>query len=262
MKKLGIISFLLILSLFVIIPLDYANAEPILISFSADRDRIVYDGKWTDVQEWKQSSLDKFAYTDGSSIILRTAHQGNFIYVLIDFVTDVSPDHVSDKALICIDGKNDKSEVPGNDDYCFGVALGQKAGFTLQGGSPLAVSNNFVKITNPKGFIGTSAVSDVNDRYSKIPHSSYEFRIPIDVFGRSDIYGFYFTVFDDSTGQFYSWPKINPEKPFKIPSPSLWGEIVSPDKSLPEFQWPLLALLPSMLIVIYLARIKNNLKLH
>jgi len=234
------------------------ESESILITLSGDRNEVIFDGKWTNRDEWKKSSLDEFQFTDGTNVVLRTAHQDNFIYVFIDAVTDTNPDKGTDKAVICFDGNNDKTLLAGNDDYCFGVALGNNNGFVLQGGSNISLSNNFKKLSHPNGFIATSTISDQNDRYSKIPHSGYEFKIPIELFGRSDNYGFYFSVYDGYLDKFYSWPDINPTKPFKIPSPSQWGNIVSPDKSLPEFDLPLLLLLPALLLVITIARLKRN----
>jgi hypothetical protein len=232
--------------------------ESVLITLSDDRNQVIFDGRWTNQDEWKKTSLDEFEFTAGTNIVLRTAHQDNFIYVFIDAVTDKKPDKGEDKAIICFDGNNDKTLLPGNDDYCFGVSLGNNNGFVLQGGSNISFSNNFKKISKPDGFIAISAISDQNDRYSKIPHPSYEFKIPIELFGRSDNYGFYFSVYDGYSDKFYSWPDINPTKPLKIPSPSQWGNIISPDKSLPEFDLPLLLLFPALLLVITIARWKGN----
>ena len=114
---------------------------------------------------------------------------------------------------------------------------------------------NFKKISNTEGFIGAGTKSDQNDKYSKIPHSSYEFKIPLNLFERSDVYGFYVLVFDASTNQYYSWPtNISPDGVFDIPSPNKWGELVSPDKSIPEFNFPLLVMIPSLFLVIYFTR--------
>ncbi|MEK6870640.1 MAG: hypothetical protein AABX09_03790, partial [Thermoproteota archaeon] len=52
--------------------------------------------------------------------------------------------------------------------------------------------------------------------------------------GRSDNYGFYVNVFDDSSNVVYSWPEDIKLESFDIPSPLLWGNLISPDKSLLE----------------------------
>jgi len=56
---------------------------------------------------------------------------------------------------------------------------------------------------------------------------------------RSDNYGFYLSVYDASLDKFYSWPE-NSRNTSDIPPPSEWGDIISPDKSLPELNLPIL----------------------
>lgn len=261
--------FVIILFLMLIPVLQSTNAAPsistisqsgpaILISYSDTVEKAIFDGKWTDRPEWKQSSWDIIKFQRMDAVHLRSAHQGDFIYILLDVVADNTLDHISDKALVCIDSKNDKTNIPGDDDYCFQASLNAKQGFVYQGGSPLALNGHFKKILNTDGFIGVGGISDKNDKYSKIPHASYEFKIPLELFGRSDIYGFYFYVYDASKSQYYTWPGgVIPSSSFDIPSPSKWGIIVSPDKSIPEFEFPFLALIPAIFLAIYLTRIRT-----
>ena len=61
-----------------------AENEPVMITISNDKESLIFDGKWSNVNEWKQSTLDEFIFEDNKKIILRTAHQGDFIYILID----------------------------------------------------------------------------------------------------------------------------------------------------------------------------------
>jgi hypothetical protein len=245
-----------IIFVFLLFPLmnTVHGIEPILISISSSMDKVIFDGKWTNELEWKESSWESIPSQYGT-LHLRTAHQGDFIYILLDTVDDQSIDHISDRAVVCIDGKNDKTISANSNDYCFFTALNGKQGFVYQGGSLLSLNGNFKKISNTEGFIGVGSKSDQNDKYSKIPHTSYEFKIPLNLFDRSNIYGFYVLVFDASTNQYYSWPTgIIPNVASDIPSPSKWGELVSPDKSIPEFNLPLLALIPALCLVIYLTR--------
>jgi len=253
-------NVLVIMIMLAITPITNVFAEPIMITQSPDRDRIIFDGIWTDGREWKSTSLDEIR-TDQGIIYLRTAHQGNFVYVLLDVTIDTHLDKETDKAVICFDTTNDKTEFANSDDYCFIATLGKKTGSTLQGGSSLD-TNDFQNIQNPDGFIGMGGISDENDRYSKIPHASYEFRIPTDLIGRSDNYGYYVGIYDDFTKTTYSWPSEIVLDEFKIPSPKLWGEIISPDKSLPEFDLPFLALVSSLVLILVITRIKNKVKLQ
>lgn len=232
-----------------------ACAESMIITQSDVMNKVIFDGKWTYFYEWKRSSLTDLSYYDGTKIELRTAHQDNFIYVFIDNLSDTSIDKGADSATICFDTKNEKSLKPDSNDYCFFTTLDENNSFVLQGDSSLGINSNFKKIDNISGFVGVSSVSDSNDHYTDVPHTSYEFRIPTDLVGRSDMYGFYVDVYDSHSNKIYSWPQsIIVDSLLKIPSPSKWGNLVSPDKSLPEFQWPLLSLVSSLAIIIYMTR--------
>jgi len=202
--------------------------------------QVYFDGKWT-ASEWKSSSYNNFLYDDGMRIILRSAHQDDFLYFFVDALNDFTLNKGMDNATICIDGQNNKNKISDDDDFCFSATLGNKQGVVFQGGSINEITENFEKISNPENFIGLSSVSDENDRYSKIPHPSYEFKIPIELLDRSDNYGFYISVYDANLDKFYSWPKNSTrENSSDIPPPSKWGNIVSPDKSLPELNLPIL----------------------
>jgi len=228
--------------------------EQIPITKSVFMDNVIWNGKWTFYDEWKGSSLYSLSYKDGTVMQLRTAHEGNFIYVLIDAVSMTHYNQGSDRAIICFDGKNDKNNIADDDDYCFGVALGNNNPFVLKGGSPLEQTNHFTNIAN-SGVIGAAAISDENDHYSSTPHSNYEFRIPIDLLGRSDVYGFYLGVYDSHKEKIYAFPEnLTSTTQFGIPSPNQWGEIISPDKSLPEFPLPIISLLGALVSVVFITR--------
>jgi len=232
----------------------YAD-NTIMITKSFTMDKVIFDGKWSFLTEWKKSSLDTLSYDDGTEIELRTAHQDNFIYVFVDVVSQTRFDRHGDNTIICLDTNDSKPIIPNNNDYCFMVSLDGKTSFVLQGGTPLGFNGSFKKIDSPDGFIGIASMSDENDRYSKIPHPGYEFRIPTKLVGRSDAYGFYLGVYDALTQKIYSWPQGTiSESPLKIPSPSKWGDIISPDKSLPEFPFPLISLLSAVILVLYMTR--------
>lgn len=254
------ISWKYFLALFFVVLISIGNAaavEQIPITRSYTMNNVIFDGKWTFFEEWKKSSLYSLNYDDGTQIELRMAHEDNFVYVFVDDISETHFAKGSDRAIFCFDGKNNNSTTPDTDDYCFGVALGGKVPFVLQGGSPLALTYHFTKISNPKDVIGISSVSDENDHYTDIPHPSYEFKIPTDLIGRSDVYGFYLGVYDADSKMTYSFPENLTSSSSEIPNPSKWGEVVSPDQSLPEFPIPLLALLPSLFFVIFFSRRKG-----
>ena len=237
--------------------INTVRADPVVITISNNMDQVIFDGRWTHETEWKRSSLNTFTYDDGTTIQLRTAHQGNFIYVFVDAVSDTHLDKRMDRTIVCLDGNNDKIAITNADDYCFVATLDEREPVVLQGDSSLESNDHFKKIVNPNAFIGISSVSDENDRYSKIPHPSYEFRIPTDLVGRSDIYGFYLGVYDGYSNKIYSWPQdLISDSILDVPATNTWGELVSPDKSLPEFELPMLAILVAFSLSVYLTKFR------
>lgn len=233
---------------------DVYAFEPIPITASSTMDKAIFDGKWSFLYEWKASTLNTYGYND-TRIVLRSAHQDNSIYILLDPITDYNLD-VDDHAIICFDSKNNKSTKPDLDDYCFLTYLGEN-GTAFQGGGALSTRNFFNIIPNPDGFVSISASSDANDRYTPVPHPSYEFKIPTDLVGRESIYGFYFLVYDGHSKTSYTYPQNLDTQNF-VASPEQWGEIYSPDKSLPEFKIPILSLFLSILPIVFFQKYRRG----
>jgi len=217
-------------------------------------DKVVFDGKWTFLEEWKKSSLNET--WDPGYFVIRTAHQDNYIYVMLDAIVDTTIDNNKDYALVCFDGKTDQSVKPDSNDFCFRVQLGSNKAFTLQGSD----SGEFKSAGNHEDLIAVGGTSDENDRYSSIPHTSYEFRIPIELLERSDTYGIYLQVFDYSNDIKYSWPPEIDSNEY-IPSPAKWGIIYSPDKSLPEYDLPILVLILGSISAVLLSSKNKKLNL-
>ncbi len=234
-------------------PLAYAQSIPITLS---DRmDQVIFDGKWSFTLEWKWSSLDKIQDESNMDLVyIRTAHQDDFIYVMLNVESDKTIDYNQDEAVLCFEAKNESIN-PENNYYCFVIKLGSDKPVTLQGSSTL---EGFKVVENHSDLIAVAAASDENDRYSKIPHTTYEFRIPIELVKRTDQYGFLVKVFDFTNSKTYTWPsEINLESHSEIPSPEKWGIIYSPDKSLPEYELPILVLILGTLGII-LVSLKNK----
>lgn len=253
--KFETIFIILIIAITLFFPSKYVSSsstETILITISTTMDEIIFDGKWTFPSEWKNSSLDQFTH-DGVNVILRSAHQDDFMYFYVDVLHDFTLNEGMDEAIICIDGQNNKNIIFDEDDYCFSFIIGNEQGVVFQGNSNNTNINNFEKILNPEDFIGIGNISDENNRYSKIPHVSYEFKIPIDIIQRSDNYGFFLYVYDADSSTFFTWPhELDKENSTKIHSPDMWGDIISPDKSLPELNLPLIVLMISILSILLL----------
>jgi hypothetical protein len=224
-----------------------AYAQSIPITISASMNHIIFDGRWTFFKEWKESSLTEMQ-TEDSIIYIRTAHLENFIYVMIDAVEDTSINNGKDKATVCFNTLLDVNTTS-NNSYCFVLKLGDNIPVTLIGSN---TTTQFETIYNHKDFIGISSASDQNDRYTKVSHGSYEFKIPLELLGRSDKYNFYSSVFDFEKSKTYTWPpEINSDS--GIPPIQNWGLLYSPDKSLPEYEIPVLILTLAILLAIFLS---------
>ena len=253
--KIILFSVILFLPL---VGIAQASSEAVLITHSPTMERAIFDGKWTNYVEWKNTSWNEMRF-EGEIIQLRSAHFENFIYVFIDAVSDNSIDMGKDKATICFDTRNNKAENFDDDDYCFSVSLGENEGTTLQGDFEAKNEDNLQKIDNPDGLIAISTISDENDPYSNIPHTGYEFKIPTDLVGRSNSYGFYVHVFDYSTNRTFTWPTSLDNENNSLHPPSEWGELISPDNSLPEFELPLAIILPAIIAIVFISRLRKNL---
>jgi len=254
-QKLLSICLISLISLIIFTSFEnsFATTDPILITIAPTMENVIFDGKWTNHVEWKQSSYNTYRFDDTKIINLRTAHFGDYIYVFVDPINDFTLDEKMDETIICFDGKNNKSEIFDLDDFCFSVSLENNTGSVFQGNIKDQSIPFMQKISNPDDFISISTISDKNDPYSKKPHPSYEFKIPIRLLERSDNYGFFLSVYDASLDKFYSWPENNAQENFSdIPPPSSWGDIISPDKSLPELNFPILVLVIVIFTVILL----------
>jgi len=241
---------MLILKIFLVFSLAFslqvAMAEEVWITISESMEEVIFDGKWTFHSEWKQSSLNDFLQ-DG--YYLRSAHQGNFIYFLIDFVGDENLDNGKDKAMICL---NPKENLLPNEQFCFISTLETDNSSIIKRTSDF---ENFKEIEKPDNFIALGSASDENDRYSKTPHSSYEFKIPTELVGRSNEYGFYIAIYEANSAKTITFPSQVESTTFDmIPDTSNWAKLVSPDKSLPEFHWIIVVVISSFTFVIFLSR--------
>ena len=229
---------------------DAERANEIWISISEGMEDVIFDGKWTNYLEWKRSSLDSIQ-DEKTTLYIRSAHQGNFIYFLLDFVSDTHLDTGEDKAMICL---NPQEEPISDEQFCFFSTLGTDNSKILK---KTINSENFVEI-NYENFVGISNVSDENDRYSPTPHSTYEFKIPTDLVERNSEYGLYIAVYEANADRIVTFPtNLNPKNFDDIPEVTKWGKLVSPDKSLPEFHWFAIITITSISLVIILTRTRS-----
>ena len=245
-----------VILILILIEVNFAYGDQIFITVRSDAGNTVFDGRWTFLQEWKSTSEDKITFDDNAEMVIKTGHDYENLYVLIDFIGDTSLGKFADNGIVCIDTKMDQKSIPDDNDFCFIALMGSDRPTTLQGGSTLAQTGHWKKIENHPRLITVGAMSDKNDRYSIIPHATYEFKIPVEIVGKTDVYGFYVGAYDTKKGKEFSWPQnISTDKYPFISSPSKWGQLVSPDKSIPEFTSPIFVLL-SVAFVIFFIRNK------
>ncbi len=146
---------------------------------------------------------------------------------------------------------NSKNENPEQKDYCFIVTLSRKNTIVLEESLSYTVKPEFKRIFQT-GFEGMGDVTKA-DRHSNIPHNTFEFKIPVDLVGKSNEYQFYVSVYDANHNYILTWPKnITLKNNFEIPSTSSWGVMISPDKSLPEFHFIYLVFFAPALMIILL----------
>ena len=234
---------------------EIPEEEPVIITKSDRMSQVIFDGKWSNDIEWKSSTYHAWKYDNGHGFILRSAHQDDHLYFLLDFVSDRILDTNMDRAVLCLESNNEKNLIAQNNSHCFVATLNSNNPKILQGGSVSAIDGHFKKIQH-EDVIAVGTVSDLKDRYSPIPHPSYEFKIPTDLVGRYNEYGLYIAVYDYHNDKLYSWPRnIELNNNFQIPSPSEWGVLISPDRSLPEFEFPLLLCIISFLTLIYFSNV-------
>jgi hypothetical protein len=250
------IKLVIVLIMLIMIFPHFAFGQPeIFTTLRGGVDSIVWDGKWTFLQEWKPTSEDIVQFNDGNELSVKTGHDRENLYVLLDFITENQFRKFSDYGMICMVANNTMESSPQKGDYCFLVTLGSHNPLTFQGGGYLAITNDFMKVENDPNLIAVGGVSDEHDRYNAVPHTSYEFKIPIKIVGRSDVYGFYAATYDAQTDRVYSWPQnVSNDKFPVIPPPSKWGELISPDKSLPEFPYPMIMILLATIVIIYVSK--------
>jgi len=231
-------------------PAIFAQETP--ITESGSMQNVIFDGKWTFEQEWKASALEQIE-TPHAFTYIRTAHQDDFIYVMLDVANDKQPSQ-DDIGIVCFRNlENNTMDM--SDGHCFQTNPINTKAKTVKW---QASSQSFIEVQNPEGLVFVGGVSDQNDRYSKTPHPSYEFKIPVEFLGRYDRYGFFVGVYDSETHSSYTWPEnINVDLSSELPSTSTWGMIISPDKSLPEYPIPILVLGVTVMAVILLS-LKNR----
>jgi hypothetical protein len=247
----SVLFFLLILSL----SFPLAFADELFITYTDADSQIILDGIWSHKHEWKKSSETIVKQDEQQLFVLRYAHNYETIFVLVDVVSD-NFINSNDKAVLCFDSEMKKES--SDSIYCF-EKIFDKEIITFTNNPSL---KEYIQIKNFSGLNATSGESNEFDRYSKKPHTSFEFQIPINEIGRSDVYKFYAEIYDDEKNQIMTWPANSEDESLEISNSTKWGKMISPDKTIPEFSSPLtifLFLIIPILFFQFKAKIVQNL---
>lgn len=263
----------------------FENNPTIFIPFVLEAP--IIDGKWTNPNEWIKGSETEIVHQEkGFKAYLRTLHDGKKIYILLDYVDDQSDTRgitgsFSDQAMVCFDTRNDGGDSFKPDDYCFMFHSIDWLLVSKGAGKTLTKLEEGRKITTVVGFEAVAGFSQINNPYqSGRPHRIYEIAIPIDYLNPSNNYGFRVMIMDGDSRTLLTWPQndalwrywsINDPKNcgvtivdqsipgqgfyFVCPGyPNSWGNLVSPDNSIPEFPAGLLVLAIFLVAVIIFSK--------
>ena len=97
---------ILLLSLLILLSTNPAFGQELPIVFTTNLDDVVFDGIWSYETEWKPGSVTKVK-TENSNFVIKYAHDYENLLIFISVLSDSTPSKISDKAIICIDSKND-----------------------------------------------------------------------------------------------------------------------------------------------------------
>nr|MDO8132848.1 hypothetical protein [Candidatus Njordarchaeum guaymaensis] len=205
---------------------------------------VAVDGKWTSASEWVDSAEEKIV-SDTKTVYIRIKHDNEYIYVLLDFVTDsvieyaeqMTPEKPYDGAAIVLDTNDDGGGAPHIDDYLFGVRWNSPTTYfqMTRKGTGSGWSD---WLPNPEGFIGASSMDSSNDPYNPSPHLIYELRVPIFYIGQKTVYGagiFATDGFPPTLANlfFIGWP--HPSILADLMNPNGWGDLNMTETIIPEF---------------------------
>jgi len=135
--------------------------------------------------------------------------------------------------------------------------LGNNTPIILQGDP--TTNTGFKEIQPNQDLFALGNVSSDGDKYTTTPHTTYEFKIPTELVGRYSEYGFYYSVYEKNSDKYFTWPHFIQENDQQlISNSSQWGTIISPDKSLPEFNFSIMFLILISAIVVLQVYVKTG----
>ncbi|MCW4032294.1 MAG: hypothetical protein NWF08_02760 [Candidatus Bathyarchaeota archaeon] len=230
-RLLWIILSLILITIVQVLPV-VAQQDYTIICNEMDT-TIVFDGKWTTNEEWKDGTPISIRFNptaqeagliNNGTVHCLIKHNGENLYTLIDAVSSTDPlgnltSGGWDFYGVCIDFNNEKSEYPMKDDLIISIT------WWLQNGS-YWIMNGFGSVTEP-GWDTVNARKDPvylkhsisSSPFSETPHVVCELAIPLE--DMSDEIGFAVVAINFPKKTINTWPDN-----FVDGSPKTWGTVI------------------------------------
>ena len=206
---------------------------------------VTMDGKWTTSIEWKDALEMSIGFVKGSGEgYFKAKHDQNYLYVLIDFVSDTAS-QANDWAALAMDVSNDGGSAPQTDDLLLMGRWNSPTDFisVMTAGTGTAWGS-WGGLTSGVKVAASRDAS--NDPYSTSSHLIYEFQVPMSKLNAAGtgVEG----VASDREVNMGAWP-LNP-----MEAPSGYAYMTYSSEVLPEFSTVALTLPLLLAAVIFVLR--------
>jgi hypothetical protein len=211
---------------------------------------VTIDGKWTTSIEWKDALEMPIGFVKGSGqAYFKAKHDQNYLYVLIDFVSDTAS-QANDWAALAIDVNNDGASTPQTDDLLLMGRWNSQTDFitAMTTGTGTAWGSWVIGLTG--GFSVAASSDTSNDPYSTSPHLIYEFQVPMSKLNATGI-GIE-GVASDREVNMGAWPLND------MNAPSGYAYMTYSSEVLPEFPTVALTLPLLLAAAIFVLRFKGR----
>jgi hypothetical protein len=196
---------------------------------------VTVDGKWTTPDEWSDTNRVSMYVIQGpqSTGYLRLKHDADYLYLLVDFISDTTP-------------ASKQTQTGGQSDYdSFNAGIDQNVNDTNTKCCDVYVTLNWnngksaPESVEPAWIQGTMSYNATNDPDSKTSHAIYEFAIPMGTFENNS--AIRASVWDRSRAVNMHWPKWQGSW-----SMTYFGDLVFSDIVVPELPLGTIVLLASL----------------
>lgn len=206
---------------------------------------VTVDGRWTSSNEWTDTtSILLSAYRGSGTAYWKIKHDTNYLYALVDFVSDGSTE-AGDSCSLYVDGNHDLGSAPKKDDFALAIEWPNPNAYTSMIRWGNGTSWKAWNATLPTGFKAISSTNPQNSPYSDTAHVIYEFQIPKSSLNSTNI-GFYVVAYNGNVKMTWQTSQEN--------IPSTWGSMPLASEPIPEFPMPFLTLSAALIVAIMLLR--------